>query len=366
MTKKLTILQPYVPTYRVSFFEGLRSQLEKYDINCVIAAGSPSGIQAARQDSVERDWIVRTKSRTAEIKGHTFNLGSNPVPWKEADGVIVGLEGTSIPLYKALATSRARALRVGVWGHVKPYVKQGHRIDLALERAQMRFADHIFAYTPGGAEYASTAGIDPNKITTVMNTVDTSQLQQDLAAISDAEIAEFSNRLGVDFEKTFCFIGGLDQSKRIDFLGEALDELWKIDPTITLIVGGKGQNEDLLKRAIGRGQVASIGYLGGRDKALALKASMAVCMPGRIGLVAVDALVAGRPVITTTWPYHAPEAEYLVEGKSRITSADEPAAFARILKNYADSPRPAESFPYPDLSDMIQNYAQGVVRMFSS
>ncbi|MFC4902280.1 glycosyltransferase [Kocuria oceani] len=366
MTKELTILQPYVPTYRVSFFEGLRRQLHKHDINCVIAAGVPSGIQAARQDSVERDWIVRTKSRTAEIKGRTFDLGSRPVPWEGADGVIIGLEGTSIPLYKALATSRARALRVGVWGHVKPYVNQGHRIDLALERAQMRVANHIFAYTPGGAKYASSAGIDPNKITTVMNTVDTSQLQQDLAAVSDADIAEFSNRLGVNIGKTFCFIGGLDQSKRIDFLSEALDALWEIDSNIKLIVGGKGRDEKLLKSAIGRGQVVSIGYLSGRNKALALKTSMAVCMPGRIGLVAVDALVAGRPVITTAWPYHAPEAEYLVEGKSRITSADDPTKFAWTLKNFTGFPRATEPFPYPDLSDMIRNYAQGVVRMFSN
>jgi hypothetical protein len=44
--------------------------------------------------------------------------------------------------------------------------------------------------------------------------------------------------------------------------------------------------------------------------------SSAIWMPGRVGLVAVDALALGLPVLTTHFPFHAPELEYLVEGRS--------------------------------------------------
>jgi hypothetical protein len=34
-------------------------------------------------------------------------------------------------------------------------------------------------------------------------------------------------------------------------------------------------------------------------------------MPGRVGLVAVDSFALETPIVTTTWPFHGPEVEYL-------------------------------------------------------
>lgn len=365
MTTKLTIVQSYVPTYRVSFFEGLQQKLAEQDVECMVAAGSPLATQARRGDSVNRDWILPIERKAVTLRGRTLKLAINPIPWNDADAVIMGLEGSSMPVFKALADSRKSGLRLGLWGHAKPYVSPGNRIDLALEKVQMKYADHIFAYTPGGTQYVEECGVDPQKITTVMNTVDTSEVVEDLRTISNGQAWAYAEKVGYLPDRTVCFIGGLDSSKRIDFLAEALDHLWKIDPTIKLLVGGKGQDEYLLESAYRRGQALPMGYLAGHTKALALKTTRAICMPGRIGLVAVDGLLAGLPVLTTAWPYHAPEAEYLVEGESRFTAPNEPVAYANLVQKFVDLPRIERQFSYPSLDSMIENYAGGVMRMLN-
>lgn len=365
MTLKLMIVQPYVPAYRVGFFESLRNKLLEHDIECHIAAGSPAGAQAVRGDSVYRDWITPTQRRTMRVAGHTIKWQTKPTPWKNVDGLIVGLQGSSIPVYQALVASRVEKFRVGLWGHAKPYVGPGNKIDLGLEKLQMMSADHIFTYTPSGTEYVTRLGIDSEKVTTVMNTIDTSQLERQLNSISDSDIDQFTNALDLNINRTVCFVGGLDQSKRIDFLAKSMDHLWSIDPTIKVLIGGKGQDEHFLRTAYDRRQALPLGYLNGRDKAIVLLTSRAICMPGRIGLVAVDALVSGRPILTTAWDYHAPEADYLIEGESRITARNDPIAYAEVIKKLVDSQRGTRPFFYPTIDNMIENYADGVLKMLS-
>jgi hypothetical protein len=51
-------------------------------------------------------------------------------------------------------------------------------------------------------------------------------------------------------------------------------------------------------------------------------------MPGRVGLVAVDSMHLQIPIVTTKYPYHAPEFEYLEVGRDCIVSEDNQEAFA--------------------------------------
>lgn len=365
MEKQIVIVQPYVPTYRLPFFRRLRQHLANYEIDCVVAAGVPQGDQAQRGDAVTDDWIVPVDVRSVSIAGRSANVSIWPSPWKDADAVILGLEGTSLPNYQVMFDAARKKTKVGVWGHVKPYVNRGNSIDLWLEKKQMRAADHIFAYTPGGAQYAVNSGIDLQKITTVMNTVDTSELNEQLAGITDTQIKEFTDSITTNTFRGVCFIGGLDSTKRIEFLAQSLDSLWNIDPSVKVLIGGRGPEEYMLENAYQRKQAISFGYVGREKKAMLLRASKAICMPGRIGLVAVDALVARRPVVTTDWPFHAPEVEYLTEGKSRFTSEDDPYLYATKILETISTPISAANFDYPNISDMTDNFASGVLRMMN-
>lgn len=365
MTQRVVIVQPYVPAYRVPFFERLRQTLSGQGVDCIVAAGVPRGDQAGRGDSVRPDWLVPIQQKTLPVGMRSFNFSIRPAPWRHTDAVILGLEGSSIPVYESLLMARAAGVRVGLWGHVRSYVAPGHPVDLWLETLQMRLADQIFAYTPGGAVDAMRRGVPEEKVTTVMNTVDTAALQY-ACEKTERRVDRINFPGGVQRRHTFSFVGGLDSSKRISFLAEALDILWCQDPKIRLLVGGAGAERRLLDPAVERGQVVDLGPVDTRRKADALVYSRAILMPGRIGLVAVDALVARRPILTTDWPWHAPESEYLVEGVSRLTSPNDPRAYAdMVLRTSRQTPasESASSWEYPTLDEMTRRYAEGVVSL---
>ena len=72
-------------------------------------------------------------------------------------------------------------------------------------------------------------------------------------------------------------------------------------------------------------------YLGGvhgRNKALALRAVLAMAIPGTVGLGAVDSLVAGTPIVTTDYPNHAPEFDYLVDGTTAVVTPNGEHSYA--------------------------------------
>jgi glycosyltransferase involved in cell wall biosynthesis len=253
---------------------------------------------------------------------------------------------------------------VGLWGHIKDYVNPTHPLDAALERWQLRHADHIFAYTPGGAAYAKDLGVRDGKITTVMNSIDTLSLSRTWKAVSPERLDAYRLSHGLRPGRTLAYIGGIDGSKRIEFLVAALDQLFESDPDVRVLIGGRGSQEALLNRAFRRGQAVLLGHVDVQERALIGRAASAMLMPGRIGLVAVDCLVMRLPILTTDWPYHAPEAEYLTEGVSKITLASDPEGYARGIGEYLRrSPRPDVSSTHwraPSLQQMVSNYREGI------
>ncbi len=280
---KVIIVQPYVPSYRVPFFSKLVSKLADSGISCEIHAQHPSGSQALRGDAaLLNEWQVEKPTRSISIGGISVQKSLTWRDIKSSDAVVVGLLGSSPDTYFSLASRLVHNHKVGLWGHIDSYVAPFNRFDQLLERWQIKAGDHVFAYTSGGRRYALSAGVPESRITTVMNTVDTSSLMSELRTLSEGEIMNFQSRHGLIKEKTFCFIGGLDQSKRIEFLQRALDRLWIMDPEIKLIVGGTGDQEHLLQPSITRGQTISLGIVKSREKALMGSSSRAVVMPGRI------------------------------------------------------------------------------------
>ncbi|KHL02926.1 glycosyltransferase [Sinomonas humi] len=364
---KVAIVQPYVPTYRVAFFEGLRARLDEHGIDLTIIADDPDGSQSGRNDAADLPWVEHFSQRQIPLGRRTVRLGTAYSFWKGCDAVVVGHLGSSLDTNLALALSTFRNIKVGVWGHIGSYVGDPNPLDALVERWQVRKALQVFAYTPGGARLAVELGADPRRVTTVMNTIDTTALDDAVAGVDDHEAAELLASTGeIDRRKTYAFIGGLDASKRIGFLADALDRVWDQDPAIRLLVAGRGEEESLLSRASERGQVSLVGYADARIKAALGRKSRAILMPGRIGLIAVDALALGLPVLSTTWPYHAPESEYLELGESLLQSEDSPQAYADLILSESKSEPRSLPREYPRLDGMIENFASGVLSLLAS
>jgi len=359
MTKHVLIVQPYVPGYRVPFFEGLRSTLTEDDIECTVIAGRPDGAQKLRADATAPPWLIQRNDRTINVRGIQISDIAHGHDFSRYDAIVASAAGTSVDAYRALVGAGRKKRAVGLWGHIDSYVAPANPIDLRLEKWQMRRADRVFAYTPSGARFAERFGITPEKITTVMNSVDVSGLVSN--APTKEECEAFRSTHGCSGRPVFAFWGGLDESKRIGFLAEMLDELWLLDRSIHLFVGGKGADEPLLAAAVARGQVTLLGFIGALEKRILGAIAEAVLMPGRIGLIAVETLALGVPILTTTWPFHAPEFEYLVEGESVYVLDDDSVAFAAAMADWRRSD--AEVWAYPTVGDMVANFASGVKQM---
>lgn len=360
---RLVIVQEYVPEYRIGFFDRLVTDLAAKGVECVVAAGTPVGAQSARADARTAPWVTSVNTRVLHLGSRALSLGGTHSAWTDADAVIVGQLGSSLDTYRALLESKRRGRPVGLWGHIKAYIAPPHPVDRALERWQLRRADEVFAYTPSGAAYAADAGVEPDRLTVVMNTIDTAALEAARASLTSQAIRDFGVEYGLTEGKVLGFFGGLDGDKRIGFLARTLDELWVSRSDVRVLLGGRGRDRDLLADAVARDQVIDLGYIGDREKALVGAWASALLSPGRIGLVAVEALALGLPVITTSWPFHAPEVEYLVEGVSRLTAPDEPTAFARFVAARLSAPFSAVSGPYPTITAMVDNFATGAIRL---
>ena len=101
-------------------------------------------------------------------------------------------------------------------------------------------------------------------------------------------------------------------------------------------------------------------------KALIAATARLLVNPGRIGLLAVEALVMGLPIVTTRWPYHAPEVEYLIEGETVHSSANDTESYVQlILELLHKQPRKALTVnaDVPLLSDMVARFASGITNM---
>lgn len=368
---RLGIVQDYVPQFRVAFFEGLIDRLSGAGIQCVVIAGEPTGSQAARSDAAQPlNWL-------RQASAHEFRIGrtgprvygfATTRNWRDCDGVIHALRGTAIDLHMELLAKGSSGRRVGVWGHIGRTVNPPNALDAILERWQMRHSDHVFGYTRQCADAALTAGVPADKITGVMNSIDVEALLNAYQALDSNKVASFIDRHSLIPGKLFGFIGGLDSSKRIDFLAEVLEYLWRTDRDVKVIVGGDGDDRRLLVPARERGQVIMLGYSGPIEKAMIMRISQALINPGRIGLVAVDALAIGIPILTTDRNFHAPEYDYLRRGRDVFESRNTVSDFSHLALRMINSDEfiPLhEGRPYPSLDEMVENFTLGVQKMFA-
>lgn len=364
---KLVIVQPYVPAYRAPFFERLATSLAERGVTCTVAAPLESLENRGRVDSVRGySWMRPTRGRALRVGPHIIQtFGANHL-LRDADAVVLGLLGSSPDVYRAIAARWFRDRRLGLWGHIKSYTKAPSRIDQHLENWQVNHCDRVFAYTPSGADFAQAMGVPGGRITTVMNSVDTEPTLNCFMALTDEDIERFATNHRLVPGHTFAYVGALDASKRVDFLARALDVLWTVDPRVRVLVAGRGADEFMLGRAVQRGQAIMLGYAGPRQKALLARVSSALLIPGRVGLVAVEALALGLPVVTVSGSLHGPEFEYLRQGDSVLVSGDDPAAYVQTALRAIDATRERVPGRHPTLEAMVDNFATGAVQLLDA
>ncbi|MDN4475408.1 glycosyltransferase [Demequina sp. SYSU T00192] len=356
---QVVVTQPYVPAYRVPLFDAVARELEADGISFAVAAGSPGGAQAARADQAVAPWAHEIRHRTVSVKGRDVGVRRLPEELESPDLLV-----TELDIKNELGWSRRAhgASRVVLWGHGRPYVVANRRAVESAKRLMVRRVDHAMTYTEGGRDYlVDELHQDPDHVTAIGNAVDVSDLLAGRARGLEDEVARHvSEAWGTG--PHLLYVGGLDRPKRIDFMLDAAEALHAQEPRTSLLVVGDGEMRPEVEERAGDG--GAVGYLGRIDRtSIGAVATMcgAIWMPGRVGLVAVDALALELPVHTTEFPFHAPELEFL-KGDSVKFLPDDPADFADAalasLREHPDGVGAVE--PPPTIETVASNFARVV------
>jgi glycosyltransferase involved in cell wall biosynthesis len=340
MSQTVVIVQPYVPTYRRPFFLALTERLEALDVDLIVAAGRPTGVQAARLDEAELPGLVRLSERR-------IRLGNRSIAYRRIGALIAGADlvvfeqaRRNVEMYPLLFGPR-RGRKVALWGHGRTVSREASCWEHSLLDTLTRRADWFFAYTDAAAKHAVSKGLPEERCTVVNNATDTRSLRDAVESVGVEQIESFRREHELAPSSTALFVGGLDASKRIDFLLDAVGRIAAEISGFRLLIAGRGADESKVLSAQRAGfPVILLGDCRGGDLAVAARASEIILMPGRVGLIAVDSFAMGLPIVTTDWPYHAPEFDYLRPGVDSVVTLDDPAAFARsgigLLSNPAE------------------------------
>ncbi len=370
---RLLIVQPYVPEYRVPFFDGLRARLATVGIDVMLAAGRPQGATRLRSDDRSHDVAdVLLEEGFVRLGRRGINARRLGVALRayDPDLVIVEQAIKNLETYPVIARRRvASGPRVAMWGHGRSFSTPQSKAESAFKQWLTRQCDWFFAYTDEGAEYVADHGFASSRITVVRNTLDTTTLRDQLLEVDEGALETFRSLHGLSEGRSALFIGGLDERKGIPFLIKAAGTIEADLPGFRVLIAGAGGAVGQVRAAEAAG--APIRYLGrveDEQKAIALRACDVLMVPRWVGLVAVDSLVAGRPIISTRHPSHSPEFGYLRDGVNALVTADDQGAYSSAVAGLLrDSTRLRElqgaavvdSALYT-IDQMIENFATGV------
>ncbi|MDV6233170.1 glycosyltransferase [Rhodococcus cercidiphylli] len=331
--RRVAIVHPWMPQYRVDFFNQLESKLRAQSIELRVFYGETPPEWNARADSSNPDRAIKLRTKFINIRGRSLSYKRlRPVRSQSPyDLLIVEQAIRNIETYQLFMFRRRYAKRIAFWGHGRTYTARKSRAEEFFKQKLTQKASWFFSYTEGGISSITRAGYPEERTTVVQNSIDTTSLKIDLDAATRFEVESFI-RLHSLTDKTLIYIGGIDSAKRIDFLLTAAQGLHDIDEDYRLLVVGAGDDAGrVADLAAKEDYLIYLGPLFGKDKAIAMKASRAMMIPGRVGLIAVDSLVSGLPIFTTDWPYHAPEFEYLTNDRTVIVTDNDVTTYTATI-----------------------------------
>lgn len=320
------MLASYVAQYRAPFFERATDQLDRRGITLSVAVGGVDDRQACRNDAVELPGQLPLTTRSLRFGGRELVWRQTRRLVQEADLVVMEQARRNVDAYVHLLGSHRRP--VALWGHGRTTTRTTQAWEHRLLDGLTRRADWFFAYTERGRNHMVERGFPAGRVSVVQNATDTTGLRRDRAAVSTARQQALRAELGLTQGRTALFLGALDPSKRIGFLLAAAETLAAEMPGFTLVIAGDGPLRAAVE-GVARTEpwLRFAGPVFGVDKAEIASVADVMLNPGRVGLTVVDSFALGLPMVTTDWPGHAPEFDYLEDGVNGVVTGDRLAEF---------------------------------------
>lgn len=310
--KKVLIVQRRMTHYRVPLFNIMREKLKTNNIELHVAYGVGEKSEIKKNDSADLIWGLKLKT----VYFFDGRLCFQPVHkiYAESSLVIVALENKLIcNLWHQFFKKN---YKVALWGHGANLQGDKNSFREKWKRLVARRADWWFGYTEHSRELIEANGFNKSHVTILNNSIDTKKLNQMCDAALAGGVDKIRNKFGIhESADVGLFLGSLYAEKRLKFLFNAADLIYKNNNNFFLIIAGGGPDLSIVLDFVkNRPWAIYVGVVGGENKAELLVLSDLILNPGLIGLGILDSFVAGKPIVTTDCGVHSPEISYLKNG----------------------------------------------------
>jgi glycosyltransferase involved in cell wall biosynthesis len=372
--KRVFYIYPPLFKYRAPFNVRIREILASHGVEYGVVYSEPSEQAKLRNDTIELPWADKVPISHIGPRSHQL-LYQRALPVVSgADLVIMHQENKLLFNYLLHLRRFAGMERLAYFGHGRNFGQAvGNGFGERLKRFLATKVDWWFAYNDLSAKCIESYGFPAERITSVRNAIDMSELQQEVAATTREDLDARRRIRGLGAGPIAVYKGALKADKRIAFLIDAAIRIRRIVPGFELLVVGGGSELALVQKAAqDHPYIHALGPIYGPEMTeLGLLADV-LLMPGKVGLGVLDAFGYGKPLITTDFPFHAPEVDYLQDDvNGRVArpwqDADAYAAsVAEVLTNDALRARlsrgAAAAASQYSIDNMAERFAGGVLQ----
>lgn len=296
------------PHYRREILKGLRD-LRDPSFEFVAGRSSRANIAALGEDDVEGLKVLSS-----------LRLG--PLSWDRGvfgraagntySTVILGPATLSLSTWAILVARRLRGRRTFLWGQCGRFGDRS--LKRLVQEVMNRLATGLLVYGDNEALAATQLGLDRRRVTVVNNATHSNA---DVLRTNDNEEqlvrAQRAARVAEDDgELKLLFVGRLNSDKHIDVLLGAAARLRTKYPQLVVDLIGDGDERDNLRKRFPEDWARFHGWIYATDELAAFfQSATFVCSPYHMGLLAIDALRAGTPVLVPDNAMNGSEVEAL-------------------------------------------------------
>jgi L-malate glycosyltransferase len=337
---KVLIVQRILPHYRTGFFRQLRANLTASSVDVELISGQERPGTVPVSVELDEAWASRVNNRYFRIGG--AEICWQPVLQRVADADLVILEQANRLLANHFIQVRRRigGTPVAFWGHGANFQERKRwSLNESVKQWLLKHVDWWFAYTNLSADMLVRGGFPFERITTVENTIDSSDLQRSMQAMTKRDVERERASAGLISGPVGLFCGGMHKEKNLAFLIEACVSIRQKVADFQMVWIGHGPEQQLVEAACkAYPWMRYLGPITGPKRAVYFALSDVTLMPGAVGLVVVDSFITARPIFTTRHTLHGPEISYLEHGYNGWISSLDVEAYASDIAEFLRNP----------------------------